>query len=88
MTRKEFESKTFDELIEQLNEEKNDIHDRETLKDIAKHFINEDDFYLVKHIINGLDDYAEWYWYDVSMGTLDEITALTCKEDIEHLIED
>lgn len=88
MTRTEFKTKTFNELIEQLNEERDDIHDRETLKEIAKHFIDEDVFYLVKYIIDGLDDYADWYWYDVSMGTLDSIMAITCKEDIEHLIED
>ena len=88
MTRKEFESKTFNELVEQLNEERDYIHDRETLKDIAKHFIDEDDIYLARHIINGLDNYAEWYWYDVSMGTLDEIVALRSNEDLEDFIDD
>lgn len=88
MTRKEFESKTFNELVEQLNEERDDMHDREILKDIAKHFIDEDNIYLVRHIINGLDNYAEWYWYDVSMGTLDEIVALRNKDDLEDFIED
>ena len=88
MTRKEFESKTFNELVEQLNEERDDIHDRETLKDIAKHFIDDDDIYLARHIINGLDNYAQWYWYDVSMGTLDEIVALRSNEDLEDFIDD
>lgn len=88
MTREEFKFKTFDELIQQLNEERNDINDRETLKNIAKHFIDEDDMYLTKHIVDGLDNYAEWYWYDVSMGTLDEIVALRSKGDLVNFIED
>lgn len=87
MTRKEFETKTFNELIERLNEEMDDIHSRETLKDIAKHFIDKDDLYLAEHILDGLDDYTEWYWYDVSMGTLDEVVALKEKEDLEDFIE-
>lgn len=90
MTKTDFETKTFNELIEQLNEERNDIHDRETLKDVAKYFIDADDFYMTKHILDGVDDYAEWYWYDISMGTLDEVIAIKTKEDLKDFgfIED
>ena len=42
MTRKEFETKNFDEVMEQLNEEKDCITTYEELKEFAISQINED----------------------------------------------
>ena len=89
MTRKEYEEKSFDEIVELLNEEMDDFHSREDMKEMAKHWIDEDDICLARHILDGMDEeYAEYYLYDFTMGTLDPVYAVTKKEDVEHLIED
>ena len=89
MTRKEFESKNFDEVMEQLDEELNDITTYESLKEFAKSQIEEDRLFLAIHILEALKaDSAEWYEYDYCMGTLQTPSSITIKEDVEHLIED
>ena len=89
MTRKEFETKNFDEVMEQLNEEKDDITTYESLKEFAKSQIEEDRLFLAIYILEALnEDTAEWYEYDYCMGTLQTPSSITTKEDVEHLIED
>ena len=88
MTRQDYEDKTLNELIEQLNEENDCIHSRESMKDMAIHFIKEDDMGVAKHIIEGIDNSAEWFDWDVSMGTMDEVSPIVWKIDIYHLIEE
>ena len=55
MTRKEFEEKSFDEVMEQLNEERDDITTYESLKEFAIQQIEEDRFFLAIHILESLD---------------------------------
>lgn len=89
MTREEFNSKSFDDLMEQLNEERDDIHSYEDMKDFAKYQIDNDNLYFALHILNGInDDPAEWYLYDYTMGTMGCIYEITCKDVIGHLIEE
>ena len=89
MTRKEIETKNFDEVMEQLNEERDDITTYESLKEFAKSQIEEDRLFLAIHILEALnEDTAEWYEYDYCMGTLQTPSSITEKEDVEHLIED
>lgn len=88
MTRQDYDNKSFNELMIQLNEEENCIHDRESMKDMAIHFIKEDDMGVARHIIDGLDNCAEWFDWDVSMGTMDEVYPIVWKIDIYHLIEE
>lgn len=89
MTRKEFETKSFEEVMEQLNEERDDITTYESLKEFAKSQIEEDKLFLAIHILEALKaDPAEWYEYDYCMGTLQTPSSITTKEDVEHLIED
>ena len=88
-TKEECEALTFEEVMDVLCEH-DEIHNEESLKDYIKHLIDHDNFGLALHILNGIYDSedAEWYQYDVSLGTLETPSALTCKEDIEHLLEE
>ena len=87
MTRADFETKTFDELIEQLNEEHPDIHSYDYLKDFAKHLIDEENIGFALHILNAIyTETGEWFEYDCTMGTLQTPSGLTEKADLEHLI--
>ena len=89
MTRAEFEQKTFTEVIEELNEQRDDITTYERLKEFTIENIKEDNFLLAVHILEALrNDVAEWYEYDYSMGTLQSPSGITEKIHIEHLIED
>lgn len=89
MTRAEFNNMEFEEVVETLNEERDDITTYETLKEFAIEKINDDNFLVAIHILETLqNDSEEWYLYDYCMGTLDTPSSVTCKEDVEHLIED
>lgn len=89
ITVKDYNEKSFDDLMEQLNGEFEDIHTYEDMKDFAKYQIDNDNLYLALHILNGIEDNpAEWYLYDYTMGTLQRVIGITCKEDIEYLIEE
>lgn len=88
MTREEFDSKSFEEVIEQLNEEYDQITTYESLKEFAKEKIDDDNFFVAIHILQAIqNDTAEWYDYDYCMGTLDTPVSITEKTDVEHLID-
>lgn len=93
MTRQEFESKSFEEVMEQLNEECDSITTIDILKEFIKEKIDSDDLYLVCHLCNAiwndpdLGD-SDWYLYDYCMGTLNTPVCVSKKEHVEHLIED
>ena len=87
MTKKEFKNKTFEEVIDVLREERCDITDYESLKDFAKHHIDEDNLNVAIHILQAIwNDEAEYYEYDYCMGTCQTPSGITTKEDLEHLI--
>lgn len=93
MTRKEFETKSFDEVMEQLNEERDDITTIDILKEFIKEKVDSEDFNMASHLCNAIwndpnPDNSDWYEYDYCMGTLDTPVCLSKKEDVEHLIED
>ena len=88
MTKQEFQTKSFDEVLEQLNEERDDITTYETLKEFAIEKINSDDIFVAIHILEALqNDVATWYEYDYCMGTLQTPSSIQEKEDIEHMID-
>ena len=93
MTRKEFETKSFDEVMEQLNEERDDITTIDRLKEFIKYKVDNEDFNVASHLCNAIwndpnPDNSDWYIYDYSMGTLDKPVCVSKKEDVEYLIED
>ena len=88
MTKNDFETKSLRELCEELEEQGETITSFEVLKDFAIDNINSDNFLLASHICEALCDYAEFYFYDYCMGTLETPTPITSKEDLEHLIDE
>lgn len=89
MTRQDYENKSFEEIMAQLEEEDNNIRNREELIDAIIYYAKDDNLDMVKHIAEGMtEEYSDWYDYDVLMGTMDRVVAITDKEDVEHLIEE
>ena len=93
MTRNECETKSFDEVIEQLNEERYDITTIDMLKEFIKYKVDNEDFNVASHLCNAIwndpnSDNSDWYLYNYCMGTLDTPVCVSKKEDVEHLIED
>ena len=91
MTKIEFENMTLDELIDWAYENIDDLTTEETLKEFATAKIIDDNFLLAIHILNAIyeseDSYEGYYLYDYNMGTLETPAPVTCKEDLEHLID-
>lgn len=90
MTREKFNSMTFDDLMELAYENLDDITDEEMLKEFAIEKLENDNFNLALHIINAIYENpydTEWYRYDYNMGTLQTPSPITCKEDIEDMID-
>lgn len=89
MTRKEFETMSFEDFIEWAKENLDDVTDEEILKEFAIEELQDDNFGMALHIINAIynNPYdTEYYRYDYSMGTLETPTPITDKEDLEDLI--
>ena len=90
MKRKFFETTDFDELMQWVGWNTDDVTDEETLKQFAIEKLQNDDFGMALHIINAIYENpftTEWYRYDYSMGKLETPTPITEKEDIEDLID-
>ena len=91
MTKQQFEEMTIEELIEWAYENLNDITTEDILLDFAKHKIDDENIYLAIHVLqaewNSGESFDGYYIYDYSMGTLETPTPITCKEDLEHLID-
>ncbi len=93
MTRAEFEEKSFEEVMEQLNEECDEVTTLDVLKGFIKEKIDEDNFNIASHLCNVIwndpnPSMSEWYLYDYNMGTFDSPVCVSYKEDVEHLIDD
>lgn len=89
MTRAEFEAKSFEECMEQLNEEFDEITTLDHLKEFAKEKINDGDYFLAIHIVEALQkgNDEDWWDYDYCMGVLDTPMPITEKEDVEYLLD-
>lgn len=80
--------KTFEEYIEDLKENRDDIVDRDALKAFAIDYINNDNEFVAIHILEALrDSDAEYFNYDYCMGTLNTPTPLETIKDLEEYIE-
>lgn len=91
MKREQFEAMDFEELLEWAYENVDNLWSEEGLKEMAKHEIDEDSFQMALHILNAIYESdcpdGSYYLYDRSMGTLEIPTPITCKEDLEDLID-
>lgn len=78
---------TWDEKINYLLDRDYNVWSYEYMKDAAKHFIDEDDLFLARHILDAIDsDPADYYNYDFDMGTLETPTGINDDEDIESIL--
>ena len=83
MKKTDLRDKTFEELIEKLQEKCEYITSYENLKDFAIEEIKNENLYLALHVLEAItDDSADWYYYDYSMGTLETPSSRKNKEDI------
>lgn len=91
MTREQFEDMTLDELLEWAYENIADVTTEDTLCEFAKKKIDDSDFNVAMHILAAIweseEAYNDYYRYDYTMGTLETPMPITCKEDIEDLID-
>ncbi len=81
--------KTFYEIVSDNCEDFYTIVDRESLLDFAIYQINEGRLFLARHILDAVDtDYADWYSYDTSYGTLETPTLVDNVNDLYDYVED
>lgn len=89
MTRTDFESMDFDEAMEQICKNSNEITTYEILKDFIIHNLNEDNNGLALHILSAIynsDGDSDWYYYDYTAGTTCTPICLNDADDVESFI--
>ena len=91
MKREQFENMTLEELVEWAYENVDDVHHEDILINLAKQKIDEENLNVAIHILTGIYESEEavcgCYIYDCGMGTLEPVTPITCKEDLEEYID-
>ena len=101
MTRAELDKliangKTLDDVISDFAIDNDDIVSRDLLKNFVIYQITKDRLFLARHILDAIDhtyiddegEYAEWYSYDTTMGTLETPTAIYDINDLYDYVED
>lgn len=91
MTREQFDQMTLEELADWAFENIDYVHHEDALIDLAKHEIDKENLNVAIHILTGVYESEEavgdYYIYDRCMGTLEAVTPITCKEDLEDYID-
>lgn len=91
MTKETFDEMSLDELLEWAYENISDLTTEDLLLEFAKIKIDENSIFLALHILNAVyqseESYNGYYLYAYDMGTLETPTPVTCKEDLEPLID-
>ena len=90
MTKEQLYNMDFDEAVECLYEERNDITSYDALIGYVKENIDNDNIGLAVHILQAIyeGDESIYYKYDYSMGRLETPTAITTIEDLEEFCEE
>ena len=87
MTERQLKRLSFEDAIEKLSAENEQITTYETLKSFAIDNINNDNLFLAIHILQGINEnQADYYSYDYCMGTLETPTAIETKEDLKDYL--
>lgn len=91
ITREQFNQMSLEELVEWGYENIDFVHHEDILIEMAKHEIDEENLNVAIHILTGIYESDEpcggYYIYDRCMGTLEPVTPITCKEDLEEYID-
>lgn len=59
----------------------------EDLKEFVIDLIKDDNILVATHILNALNNNQNYYNYDATMGTLENVTPITSKEDFIDLLK-
>ena len=81
---------TLDEIASEMAAGEYDVCSRETLLSYAISEIENDRLFLARHILDAVDsgEYADFYFYDITMGTLDTPLAIESIGDlVDHIAE-
>ena len=82
------DGKTFNDVIYDLEYDNDCIVSRDGILDYAIYQIQNDRLYLARHVLDAVDkEYADFYSYDMGMGTLEKPTAITCIEDLYDYVD-
>lgn len=91
ITREQFNQMSLEELVEWGYENIDFVHHEDILIEMAKHEIDEENLNVAIHILTGIYESDEpcggYYIYDRCMGILEDVTPITCKEDLEEYID-
>lgn len=83
------DGKTLDDVIYDFEANNDYIVSRDIILDFAINQIQNDRLFLARHVLDAVDkEYADFYSYDISMGTLETPTAITSIEDLYDYVED
>ena len=83
------DGKTFDDVICDFEANNDYIVSRDIILDFAINQIQNDRLFLARHVLDAVDnEYADFYYYDMSMGTLETPIAITSIDDLYDYVED
>lgn len=83
------DGKTLDDVIYYFEDNNDYIVSRDIILDFAINQIQNDRLFLARHVLDAVDkEYADFYSYDMSMGTLETPTAITSIDDLYDYVED
>lgn len=83
------DGKTFDDVIYDFEANNDYIVSRDIILDFAINQIRNDRLFLARHVLDAVDnEYADFYSYDMSMGTLETPIAITSIDDLYDYVED
>ena len=83
------DGKTFDDVIYDFEANNEYIVSRDIIIDFAINQIKNDRLFLARHVLDAVDnEYADFYSYDMSMGTLETPMAITSIDDLYDYVED
>ena len=91
MKREQFETMSFEELLEWAYENIDDVRTEDGLIEMVKHELDKENLQMAVHILNAVYESScpddSYYLYDRFMGTFDTPMPITCKEDLEDYID-
>ena len=83
------DGKTLDDVIYDFESNNDYIVSRDIILDFAINQIQNDRLFLARHVLDAVDnEYADFYSYDMSMGTLETPIAITSIDDLYDYVED
>lgn len=84
----ELENEELADAFSKASETIDGLHSYEDLKGYVKEQIDSDNLYLAIHVLEALSEYAaDFFYYDTTMGTLEEPEPICTIEDLDSITE-